>query len=99
MTTGGWSAALDEFASCLQEQERLLGLEQFERITAFVPPAELGALPAELAEEARGLALRAEALVSRVERATASTARRLALTRHLASPADVVRPAYLDAHF
>lgn len=91
-----WSTALDDFAVCLAQQERLLDEERYGDIDAFVPPQALGPLPEHLAERAGELAARSQALVARVEQTASATARQAALARHLSAVPGQGRPLYLD---
>lgn len=96
MTTRGWPSALDDFARCLAEQEKLLVQERYEDIRGFEPPVGLGPLPLELADQARELAGWSEQLTDRVQQALSATGRQMALLRHLGGGATGNRSMYLD---
>lgn len=95
MTTARWAAALDEFAECLAEQEQQLAARRPELVTPYRPPADLGPLPAELADQARALLARSDALSGQVQAAIAGVSRQLQLARRMTREKAAV-PAYVD---
>ena len=97
MTAGRWAAALDQFAACLVEQERQLAELRPELVVAYTPPAGLGPLPPELAEQAETLLARSNALTAQVDQVLRATRRQLVLTRRIAADVTAV-PAYVDQH-
>jgi hypothetical protein len=96
VTAGGWPSALDDFARCLAEQERLLDQERYEEMRGFLPPAGLGPLPLEFADRARELAGWSELLTSRVQQALSATGRQMAVLRHLGGGTVGSRSMYVD---
>jgi hypothetical protein len=97
MSAGRWSAALDQFAACLADQERQLAERHPELVVPFAPPAGLGPLPPELGERARALLARSEALAAQVHEALDATRRQLLLARRMTTERAAV-PAYVDSH-
>lgn len=96
MNGPAWSAALDDFAGCLAEQERLLDEAAYDRVPAFSPPEGLGPLPDVLRPRALELAARSEELVQRAQHALTATGRQTRLTRRLSGTPTAARPLYLD---
>jgi hypothetical protein len=94
MSTAGWASCLDSFADHLAYQRQALAEGTPEVITAFVPPATLGPLPAALLPRARELHVQAEALTDVI--ADARTRIRGALEQ-IRRPTEVARPSYVDS--
>jgi hypothetical protein len=95
VSTRRWEAALDAFASCLVEQERLLEQATVDALPQFEPAPGLGPLPPSLKPRASDLLARSVALSCDVESRAAAARRQLALTRRMAM-AEGTAAVYLD---
>lgn len=86
MSASGWRQCLDLFAEHLAVQRAALLAGHPEQLAAFAPPVALGALPVELADEARALSELASALETDIAAAVAATGRELQLLSALHRP-------------
>lgn len=94
MSTAAWTSCLDTFAEHLQLQRDALAAGTPELITAFVPYAELDALPVALRARAEALQSQAETLTAAICQAQTRTQAALAALHRPSEPAP---PAYIDS--
>ena len=83
MSSANWLETLDALAAHLEQQADAVCDGDFAAVHAFVPAADLGPLPATLAERARDLMPEAAALEDVVSNALATTGRELAAVRRV----------------
>lgn len=96
-----WSQALTELELDVMTAERMLdndhlpSVEEVARLVAWRPPADLGPLPAALADRARALLDRQLATAAALGRALVLNRRQLAAVTAL-RPTPPARPVFLD---
>ncbi|WP_159807576.1 hypothetical protein [Cellulomonas citrea] len=96
-----WSEALTELEIDVTTAERMLdndhlpSVDEVARLVAWRPPADLGPLPAALADRARALLDRQLATAAAMGRALVMNRRQLAAVAALA-PTPAARPVFLD---
>jgi len=95
-TSNDWVSALDDLDAFIARAENAIAVNPGTLIEPWLPPTDLGAMPAEFVDRAERLLVRQESLQARLEDASTSVLSARALTQVVAGSSSPRPPSFVD---